>query len=229
MTRICMKKHKKLIYTVIISWIVGCLPMILLYEILGGREYGISIPDCKGYWDFLAVKFGDQFCLPLLNAGLLLSSDFEVLSSPKYKKKCIIAASIGLIIGIVIQASWILPFRTEGFPGNWTFYMSSKGIVFNSAGWYHGFFFVAELTFIAYMVTRDWLSGVICNRKKHNEIYRTISLAAGTVFICLHNIDDYKQYGQWTIITVTVLLSCVLAIIYIGSQKVVHNKMQKHT
>ena len=206
---------KRFVTVALISFAVGCVPMIIMWY-SWGTAYTASIPGCKGYFDYLAVKYGDTVCLPLLNASLFCAC-YDYLSDKKIISIAKKAGIPGGLIGTVIQITWILPAKdsTSFVPGNWTFGPAGS---FNAAGWYHAVFFILELAFIFSIFAVDWYAGTGTGRSRNERILQLGAGVFGTVFLVLHFVDDYKQYGLIKVILLTVCGAVIAAIIYHFSQ-----------
>lgn len=182
-------------------------------------------PNLPGLFDYLASSWGDRIALPLL-AGTLVAYSIEregAIKKPQ-KNECIFGG-IGLLLGALCQAEWLI---SDSTGCNWTI---PRLHYFNAAGWYHAGFFTFMFAFFGFFLVRFWR--LKCDEikgrteetvaKVYADPIQIIIQAAlwfsGAFFLFLHVVDDYASNGNFfeplLISLVLVLAALVLYFLFI--------------
>lgn len=187
-------KKRVVIYGIILSvfiFFIGFFAMFLFWI------NDIQDPDIPGFFSYKAATYGDGICLPLLAgcmlAYLLLGYNNLREYIKERKKVSIIIGIVCVVIGMVVQYSWLVSDET-GL--NWTI---PRLHYFTPAGWYHAFYFSFMFGLIGFFLTEIWRFKN--KNKKKQSFEQKICLmgvfAFGTGYMYLHAIDDWEQiYGS---------------------------------
>ena len=163
--------------------IFGFGAMCLLYYVWKKSNPDSPLP---GLFYYKAAAIGDPFCLPLLIGTLFYHHVYQGKTPGTFGKASIIACIITLLIGIAVQAEWLINDNT-GL--NWSLPETHH---FNLGGWYHAVFFVVILAVIAILLT-EYLG--YSTALPHALLDFLIFFAA--IFFCLlHYLDDYINNEQ---------------------------------
>ena len=179
-------KYKMIKYSVLVATLVfifGFGVMCILYFIWKKNNPTSPLP---GLFYYKAAAIGDPICLPLLIGTLFYHHVYQGKTPRAFGKASIIACIIMLLIGITVQAEWLINDNT-GL--NWSLPETHH---FNLGGWYHAVFFVVILAAIAILLI-EYLgySDVL----PHAFLDFLVFFAA--IFFCLlHYIDDYINTEQ---------------------------------
>lgn len=162
-----------------------------------------------GLYDYYAATIGDGICLPVMT-----------YSGLRYVNKCqsvrniyieLITGIISFLFSVGVQISWLLDDKIQT---NWTI---PKAHCFNLAGWYHAFFFVFMIIFVANLIVRMYNIHNVDRCKKtgkRNLLMYTIFWMSTSLFLYMHSIDDYvKSYGLFKAFFPIFVLSLILSIL----------------
>lgn len=145
-----------------------------------------------GLFSYYSSGIGDSIFLPIMSASFLLYfliSDYELT---KRQKICTVCCGItGLLVGIALQASWLLNPKIEL---NWTI---PKYHYFNVPGWYHAFFLVFMFAFTSYSLAR-WVITLRC-KNGHNlndAVVASLIWGSGAGFFYTFVIDNVKNLSS---------------------------------
>jgi len=114
-------------------------------------------PD-PGLYDYKAAVWGDGLFLPLFVAAMYFYVKTENLIKKKHENISMIIGTVAAIIGGLWQLSWLLD---ENIKINWTI---PEKYMFNAAGWYHSFMFIAFFFVIAMLLTQVFFTQAL-NKK----------------------------------------------------------------
>lgn len=170
----------------LVTCIMGFGAMYFFWTRLGTTE------NLPGFFDYHTAIYGDGLCLPVLIASLVA---FLKQNKGIYKEKlkqCKNFSGIFLLIGILIQASWIISDRTTL---NWTI---PEKHCFNIAGWYHAVFFSVMFGIVAYMMAKLWY--VIKKKSRGYSWFEKnlllLCVTAFTLFLLFFVSDEYTAYTK---------------------------------
>lgn len=160
----------------------------------------------KGFFYWRAATWGDGLCLPLL-VGALCSYKVSLGEIKlKYRRISYLWGLGAGIIGVMVQASWIISDTTEP---NWTI----GHHYFEPSGWYHAGYFV----FMFFAIT-TLLVQVFFARKQHNQnceiinkdllhmILLTLIWFSGLGYLFMHNIDNVYTSENYMLIAISTML-----------------------
>lgn len=156
----------------------------------------INTLELPGLFDFRAATLGDAICLPLMVSSALMLLGGQKLTD-KQTKNCLILSGVAILIGIFVQASWLLD---PNINPNWTI---PKAHYFNFAGWYHACFFVVMFGISALLAASVF--SLLTELPLHNKTVRLnfhLYFNAITLFLSLDFLDDYiaKSKDYWLIV-----------------------------
>lgn len=181
--------------------VLGFGVMSLLYFIWKKNNPSSTLP---GLFYYKAAAIGDPICLPLLIGTLFYHHIQQGKTIPSFGKASILTCSLTLLIGIAVQAEWLISDNT-GL--NWSLPQTHH---FNLGGWYHAVFFVIVLAVIGLLLTEYlWYSSAL----PHAILDFLIYFAA--IFFCLlHYIDDYLEVNHpirsLLIATIALVIFCIV-------------------
>ena len=165
----------------------------------------------RGFYEFYAATIGDGICLPMVVA----SGTYYILVNGIERKdlgKIRIVAMIALLIGVAIQASWLI---RDNIVLNWTI---PKVHHFNFAGWWHAFYFVGMLALITAVVTAAILIGT--RKTRDIPIYGKYSYSlmwiASIAYWHTHMMDDYMTKENFLFFLL--LTSTVMTILFVVAE-----------
>ena len=169
----------------------------------------VNISDLPGLFHYRAATLGDAICLPLMVGSafmLLRNKKLNVLQT----KKCLILSAVGMLIGVALQASWLM---NPNINLNWTI---PKPHYFNLAGWYHAFFFVVMFgvfTFLAASIIFLRKELALNNISVRLNFY--LYTNAITLFGYLYLLDDVIKDKDFTPIVILFLASLVVQFVFL--------------
>lgn len=184
-------------------FLFGFVGMNIWWNILP-REEGLH-----GLYYYRAATWGDGICLPLLTGALYYVCNYTKQITARKKKVCI-ATGIGcVVIGGIIQVSWLLD---ENIELNWTI---PKVHYFNIAGWWHMLFFM----YMFGVLGKLFMQWILSNDENSNTNVGDLVLGnfiiwfSGTLFLMLHCLDDYIKKGNEdsSILIIAVILFVVVS------------------
>lgn len=171
-----------------------------------------DIPDTlRGLFSYKAATIGDAVCLPVLTGALYILTGERKLSS-KGEKTCRGMAVIAFLMGMAVQASWLISDKTIL---NWSIPVLHH---FNIAGWYHSIFFCLMFGVITYLFSRVWFAmheQVLFT--KLDNVFLSLAIAAGSTFFFLWLYDDFSaklsvaylfSLGAMTVFAVMLFFVC---------------------
>lgn len=159
-------------------FIFGFVAMYILYRIWLKENPSSPLP---GLFYYKAAAIGDPICLPLIIGVLFFHNCSQKSIRSTAGKASIVLGVIAFIVGVSIQAKWLINDNT-GL--NWSLPEPHR---FNLGGWYHAIFFVVIITGIIFLFTEyTWYS-----RTRPTIITDFILYFSVIFFALLHYIDDY--------------------------------------
>lgn len=158
--------------------IFGYINMCLLYFFWKSTN---PMSQLHGLFYYKAAAIGDPICLPLIIGVLVFHNCSQKSIRKTTGKASIVLGVIAFIVGVSIQAEWLINDNT-GL--NWSLPEPHR---FNLGGWYHALFFVIIITGIIFLFTEyTWYSKI-----RPTIITDFILYFSVIFFALLHYIDDY--------------------------------------
>lgn len=162
----------------IMVFLFGFMTMLILYSIWRNDNPSSPLP---GLFYYKAAAIGDPICLPLIIGVLVFHNCSQKSIRSTAGKASIVLGIIAFIVGVSIQAEWLINDNT-GL--NWSL---PEPHHFNIGGWYHAIFFVVIITGIIFLFTEyTWYS-----RIRPTIITDFVLYFSVIFFALLHYIDDY--------------------------------------
>ena len=185
------------------SVLVACFGFGVLFLLNTINPY----TDLPNLFNYYAATIGDGVCLPLLiGFARYYSNDQYSSLTKKQKASTLIIACICGIIGVVIQASWLINANTSG---NWTI---PKPHHFNVPGWIHAIYFVTMFFLVAYALSCSILIYKKSDERRSPSVYSFIWLS-GIAYVLMNTIDDRTNNTNY--IFVLVITGLAFIFIYI--------------
>ena len=201
------KKNDYVLYGIIaalLTLLLGFGVLYLLWNLIRGDK------ELPGLFFYKAATYGDAICLTVLIGSMTAFVKYNEDVLLNKKLKCLIVAIICGLIGIIIQASWLISDTTLL---NWTI---PKQHYFNIAGWYHSLFFVGMFSVIGYLVSRIWF--IVREKSSYIFIEKALMVlitSSSALYLLCHMEDDYYElvsngisYGIVAVATI-VIISCL--------------------
>ncbi len=177
---------KEVIKSIIFGFFVFVLGFGVMWLFWTFGEYPSEL---LGLFSYYSSGIGDSIFLPIMSANFLLYfciSNYEL--TKRQKSITFFGGIIGLLSGIVLQASWLI---NPEIGLNWTI---PKPHYFNMAGWYHAFFLVLMFAFTAYSLVRWVITLHYKNNHNLNDaIVSSLVWGSGAGFVYTFVIDNVKN------------------------------------
>lgn len=170
-----------------------------------------------GLFDYKAATYGDSICLPFLIGTMVMFTKKNGLISNFQRKKCFIGGIFFAILGIFIQAEWLINDETKP---NWT--IPEKN-VFNIAGWYHSLFFIVMFFCITYLFlnVRYIVKEKTENYSFSEKMLLILSVASGALYMLCYVSDDYSFLFLHNFAYIAVvILAYILFIILLANKNI---------
>lgn len=184
-----LDRIKKSVGVAIANFILGFGVMFLFWNIM-------EVPsELNGLFHYYAATIGDAVFLSIfVGAGIYYCQCGKGKIMGKAKRNVQIITGLFLIIGILMQLSWLVNSNIEL---NWTI---DKVHHFNIAGWYHAVYFVAMFGVISNITVKT----IYLRSRKIREIGVSYLLVwlAGMGYWYMHLIDDclsVDNYLLWLV------------------------------
>ncbi len=169
-----------------------------------------SSSDLPGLFYYKAAALGDPICLPLVTGALYCHYSYNNETFFSFQKISIIIAILAFMVGIAIQAEWLINDNTKL---NWSI---PELHYFNLGGWYHAAFFVIVLSLITLLLTEYiWYSTV-----PPNYIIDFFIYFSAIFFGLLHHIDDFIDINNQV---VSLLLADITFTVICAMIKIIQN------
>lgn len=189
---------KKSIIPAIANLVLGFGAMYIFWCFDERRE------GLKGLFDYYAAVFGDAlFLTMLIGAGCYFISANEQIVSKRAKKYIWGATISAMLIGMVLQVSWLLD---DNIGLNWTL---DRVHHFTIAGWYHALYFITMFGVITYISAKTiYLNHITKEKIKISYILVWLS---GLGYWHMHLIDDCLTMKNYMVQIIFSLVVFVVA------------------
>lgn len=169
----------------------------------------------KGFFYWRAATWGDGLCLSILVGSLYAYKVSLGVINSKHKIVSYILGGIVGVIGVVVQATWIISDTTES---NWTI----ENNHFEPSGWYHAVYFVFMFFAITTLLVQVFFarkrldqSHELANNDSVHMILLTLIWFSGLGYLFMHNIDDVYTSENYMLKTIsTICIFVVSAFLY---------------